>query len=162
MIVKGDITDIDCNYICQQNNCISVYPHSSSLTISNKLGVCPYSNRTSIGTKNLAIESHRPVLGTISIIQSPIKDVKVVCMFAQYSYGKPGSRYYYARNETFEFREKAFAECLRDMNNKISPHAVIAFPKNIGCGLAGGRWEIYMEMIESFAKDRIVKIVDYE
>ena len=34
--IKGDITKVKCDYICQQNNCIAVKPHGLSLTIARK------------------------------------------------------------------------------------------------------------------------------
>ena len=158
MNVKGDIFDIECDYICQQCNCIAVKPHGLSLKIRSKLGVCPYSVRTAEGSMNLAIKNDRPDLGSIDIIQSPVKNVKVVCMFAQYSYGKPASCYYYSRDETFESREHAFSQCLEAM--EILPKdAVIAFPYRIGCGLAGGRYKNYLKMIKQFAKDREGKVI---
>ena len=154
MIVKGDIFKTECNYICHQCNCIAVKPHGLSFKIRSELGVCPYSSRTNTeGRHNLAIKADRPDLGSISIIQSPIKNVKVVCMFGQYSYGKPGSHFYYARNETFESRERAFSDCLKEME-RIPKDAVIAFPYKIGCGLAGGNFDRYYKMIERFAEGR--------
>ena len=79
-------------------------------------------------------------------------------MFAQYSYGKPGSYYFYARNETFESRENAFSQCLEAMD-RIPKDAVIAFPYRIGCGLAGGNFKNYLKMIEELAKDREGKVI---
>ena len=93
--IKGDITKVKCDYICQQNNCIAVKPHGLSLTIAREMGVCPYSRRRADGKKNLAIEEDRPPLGRILTEKSPFKDVHVICMFAQYSYGTPQSQYYY-------------------------------------------------------------------
>ena len=57
--IKGDITKVKCDYICQQNNCIAVKPHGLSLTIAREMGVCPYSRRRADGKKNLAIEEDR-------------------------------------------------------------------------------------------------------
>ena len=37
--IKGDITKVKCDYICQQNNCIAVKPHGLSLTIAREMGV---------------------------------------------------------------------------------------------------------------------------
>ncbi|ATE87173.1 Appr-1-p processing protein [Shrimp hemocyte iridescent virus] len=159
--IKGDITNIECDYICQQNNCIAVKSHGLSETIEKKLKACPYSRRTPVPGKNLAIPEHRPKLGQILTIQSPVKNVKVVCMFAQFSYGKVGSFYYYARDETKESRADAFQKCLNKMNKRIPSEKVVAFPKYIGCGLAGGDWNVYYKMIENFSKDRNVLIVNY-
>jgi hypothetical protein len=89
------------------------------------------------GRSNLAISEHRVPLGKILIEKSPVNDVNVVCMFAQYSYGKAGSSSYYAKDETYTNREAAFAACLRKMDKRIPQDAVIAFPKFIGCGMGG-------------------------
>lgn len=163
--IKGDITKIECDYICQQCNCIAVRPHGLSKTIADKLKVCPYSRREADGNKNLAIPSDRPPLGSLLTEKSPIKDVSVICMFAQYSYGTPG-QYYYSRNETFADRELYFQKCLDIINRrikkkKIKEDAVIAFPKRIGCGLAKGNWNNYYKMIENFSIGKNVLLVDY-
>lgn len=63
--IKGDITKVKYDYICQQNNCIAVKPHGLSSIIATELGVCPYSRRRADGKKNLAIEEDRPPLGRI-------------------------------------------------------------------------------------------------
>ena len=176
VIIKGNIFEINCDYICQQCNCITVLPygydragnpinpHGFSFDIKSKLGVCPYSLRRTIeGRKNIAIETDRPPLGSISIIQSPVKDVKVINMFAQYGFltpymysYKPGSKYYWSgvKHETFEYREDAFFDCLVEMLDMIPKEAVIAFPYKIGCGLAGGNWNNYFKMIQQFAEER--------
>ena len=118
--IKGDITKVKCDYICQQNNCIAVKPHGLSLTIAREMGVCPYSRRRADGKKNLAIEEDRPPLGRILTEKSPFKDVHVICMFAQYSYGTPQSQYYYSRDETYKTREEAFKK-LRERITQITP-----------------------------------------
>ena len=160
--IKGDITKVKCDYICQQNNCIAVKPHGLSLTIAREMGVCPYSRRTADGKKNLAIEEDRPPLGRILTEKSPFKDVHVICMFAQYSYGTPQSQYSYSRDETYKTREEAFKKCLYRINKRVKKDAKIAFPKYIGCGLASGDWNNYLSMIEEFAVDRDVIIVEYD
>jgi len=123
--------------------------------------VCPYACRTPLKGRNLAIPEHRVPLGKILIEKSPVNDVNVVCMFAQYSYGKVGSSSYYAKDETYTGREAAFAKCLRKMDKRIPRDAVVAFPKFIGCGMGGGSWTRYKPMIEKFAINRNVLLVDF-
>jgi len=130
-------------------------------TIASKLRVCPYACRTPLKGRNLAIPEHRVPLGKILIEKSPVNDVNVVCMFAQYSYGKVGSSSYYAKDETYTGREAAFAKCLRKMDKRIPRDAVVAFPKFIGCGMGGGSWTRYKPMIEKFAINRNVLLVDF-
>ena len=123
--------------------------------------MCPYACRTPLKGRNLAIPEHRVPLGKILIEKSPVNDVNVVCMFAQYSYGKVGSSSYYAKDETYTGREAAFAKCLRKMDKRIPRDAVVAFPKFIGCGMGGGSWTRYKPMIEKFAINRNVLLVDF-
>jgi len=148
-------------YICHQTNCIGCYPAGLAKTIASKLRVCPYACRTPLKGRNLAIPEHRVPLGKILIEKSPVNDVNVVCMFAQYSYGKVGSSSYYAKDETYTGREAAFAKCLRKMDKRIPRDAVVAFPKFIGCGMGGGSWTRYKPMIEKFAINRNVLLVDF-
>lgn len=161
--INGDITEIECDYICQQNNCIAVKPHGLSKAIFEKLKVCPYSKRQPMpNRKNLAIVDHRPELGSIEIIKSPMKNVSVICMFAQYSYGKVNDIYYFSRSETKKSREKAFEKCLAAINKTIDQDSIIAFPKYIGCNLAEGIWDNYYKMITIFSENRNVIIVNFK
>jgi len=159
--VKGDITEVKCDYVCHQTNCIGCHPAGLAKTIASKLHVCPYARRTPIKGRNLAIPEHRVPLGKILIERSPVRDVNVVCMFDQYSYGKAGSSSYYAKDETYAQREAAFTKCLKKMDRRIPQDSVVAFPKYIGCGMGGGSWPRYRHMIEEFAINRNVLLVDF-
>ena len=67
--------------------------------------------------------------------------------------------------ETEEIREMAFKKCLNEMDRLIPQEAKIYFPEMIGCRLAGGNWVLYgnwdnyKKMIEKFAENRNVTIV---
>ena len=84
---------------------------------------------------------------------------QVVCMFAQWAPGKPGhfDRYYpSSHNDTALNRLQWFCQCLREIDeNKDIDGLPIAFPYNIGCGLAGGNWSLYREALDH-AKTEIV------
>ena len=114
--------------------------------------------------------SDQPTLGSIEIIEK--NDVSVVCLYAQYGYGainkfpnlKINSHaldgYEQGIIETEDVRQAAFQKCLEEMNNKIPQDSLIAFPRLIGCRLAGGRWSIYRNMIAKFGQNRNVVIID--
>jgi O-acetyl-ADP-ribose deacetylase (regulator of RNase III) len=156
--VKGDITEIKCDYLCQQTNCVGTYPGGLAKTIAEKLGVNPYKLRTpSPGRRNFAITKDHNRMGDVTITKSPVKDVKVVCMFAQYYPGKIDPKI-----ESMAEREDAFEVCLRKMDREIPRNATIAFPKYIGCGIAGGIWENYLRKITKFSINRNVYVVDYD
>ena len=58
-------------------------------------------------------------------------------------------------NDSKQLREKWFADGLSELsqhNAFAQPHQSVAFPIEIGCGLAGGDWESYRKMIQVFAE----------
>ena len=62
--------------------------------------------------------------------------------------------------ETKEIREKAFQKCLDGIDRLIPQEAIIYFPEMIqGCRLADGNWDSHKKMIEKFAENRNVIIV---
>lgn len=72
---------------------------------------------------------------------------KVINMIAQYHPGSSG--------ESFIDNESArlgyFQKCLNEIS-KLQ-FSSIAFPYKIGCGLAGGSWDDYYGLIESWSKN---------
>jgi len=70
----------------------------------------------------------------------------VVHMFAQYYPGKC-----IIPTDDAESRIEWFEECLTDISSQNMIKS-IAFPKRIGCGLAGGDWDIYRECLKNFAQ----------
>jgi hypothetical protein len=75
-------------------------------------------------------------------------------MFSQDNYGYDGSRF-----TSYD----AFAKCLEAMRDRLPKYATIGFPKNIGCGLGGGNWNIISTMIEEIlGKDYEVYIYEYD
>ena len=60
----------------------------------------------------------------------------------------------YGRNSCYTDYE-AFQKCLDEqryvLNNTYSREYVVAFPYKIGCGLAGGDWNIILPMLEKFS-----------
>jgi hypothetical protein len=79
----------------------------------------------------------------------------VINLMGQYSPGKV------TKNETAEMREKWFTDCLNEIL-KIHDLESIGFPYNIGCGLAGGDWKNYYEMIEQFAEKTKAVVTIYQ
>lgn len=86
---------------------------------------------------------------------------KIINMMAQYEKGKPN------QNSHWEFdsakcREKWFYQCMLSVV-KLEGINSIAFPYLIGCGLAGGDWDHYCDMIRKFSKaNPHIKFVMYK
>ena len=118
--------------------------------------------------KQFAIAQDRSVPGTITVKRPPAvafgsqKPPTVVSLFGQFEMGAAGK---YARlplpegGETKCIREQWFATALqafavwvqRQPQQVPGTRLSIAFPHQIGCGLAGGDWVRYRAMIEAFA-----------
>jgi len=161
----GDITKLDVDVIVQQCNCLTVNSHGLSEVISNELGVNIYSHRTHVpGTKNLACARDRGMPGTCVMADNETRShsnvctpKRVACLLAQYAPGKSGRFYAKAvadaglkddaaeRISWFRLALKELGEVIREDGTRN-----VAFPKFIGCGLAGGDHETYMAAVAEF------------
>lgn len=138
-IINGNLLDSNHKYICQQCNCVTFTSKGLALNIARKW---KWGDIYSIRKKNGS-----DIPGTIKVIGDENKNV--ICMFAQYCPGKPGyyEKYYDRKySDNYENRKRYFEECL----NKIEGMNIkeIAMPYKIGCGLAGGKWKDYKQILE--------------
>lgn len=130
------ILDVDVQIIAQQCNCVSKTGKGLSADIAKTF---PHADFYSSRSKT-------SIPGTIEVRGG--KDLQWVCaMYAQYHPGPPSAR----NNDTDVNRVKWFAECLNRIS-RIKNLRHIAFPDQIGCGLARGDWSIYYSMLYSFAE----------
>lgn len=90
------------------------------------------------------------LLGTVRIDTAPVElkgqRITVFSMYGQCYGGKPGNPGDFSAD-----REANFAKALTDIRTKAPNLESIAFPENIGCGIGGGDWRRYEEMILDFA-----------
>ena len=88
------------------------------------------------------------LLGTVRIDKDPERatTVTVFSIYGQRYGGKPGNR-----ADSSADREQYFASALADIQRKVPDLKSIAFPENIGCGIARGIWPNYEQMILNFA-----------
>jgi hypothetical protein len=77
-------------------------------------------------------------------------------MYAEYY---PGISKY--NNDTKQHRITWFQECLNQIS-QINNIASIAMPYNIGCGAAGGDWDVYFQMINNFANNYQIHVTLYK
>jgi O-acetyl-ADP-ribose deacetylase (regulator of RNase III) len=184
-VVEGNILDAKEKYIAQQCNCLTVRSHGLSKSIISKWDYGdPYGKRKQLGNRNLAVENDRDKPGTIRILSdSNNKDSKnIICMFAQWCPGPPNeiSKYKSYPNkdqrsfkvktlssllpnfkiDTRQNRVKWFKECLDEI--KKLDIKKVAFPYQIGCGLAKGNWTTYYNMIKEFEQDSGIKCTIYK
>lgn len=167
-IIEGDLIEADADVIAQQCNCLTVRPHGLSMYIKENMGVDPYGKRKKLGNRrNLAVEEDRSKIGSIVLYGKKNRRPRyVACMYAQFAPGKPHSYYQDicqqhvdpVTNEVIDDsktnREMWFGRCLEKLERQMIKLECnkIAFPYQIGCGLAGGSWPTYKDMITCWAQ----------
>lgn len=119
-------------YICHQCNCLS---RGDGRGLARDIFLSfpeanVYRKRHSVG--------YYSTPGTVDVFM--FEEVNVVNLYAQYSY----------RKSTKEPREKWFLMCLEKLATVVDQP--VYFPWKIGCGLGGGDWAVYRDMIETFAE----------
>ena len=130
--VTGDLLDFSIdNYIVHQCNCVTTTPKGLSQSIFAKFPDADiYSDGTIRKMGDIIIRGH------------------VINLLGQYY---PSKAKYPNDNELL--RIKAFKNGLNKIAKQITLTCNIAFPYKIGCGLAGGKWPVYEEMIKEFANN---------
>jgi O-acetyl-ADP-ribose deacetylase (regulator of RNase III) len=137
--ITGDLLDATEKYIAHQTNCVS---RGMAAGIARDIfDKYPYSNIYANRTKN-------ETPGTIDIRGNGDDQRFVINMNAQHYPGS--SRYSESAIDDLEYRRKYFHQCLLKIS-KIDNLESIAFPFKIGCGIAGGNWDHYLKMLETFA-----------
>lgn len=150
--IEGDLLEAKDKYIAHQTNCIMkghagglakhiFYKYPWSDTYMNRMEESPF--------------------GEISIFGNGQDKRYVINMNAQRYPGQASHPVHaiYGR-DSVNSREKAFKACLKQIQ-LIPDLESIAFPFQIGCGLAGGNWQVYKKMIEDFSDSTDAKVVIY-
>lgn len=148
--VKGNLLDSDCDVICHQVNCQGVMRSGIAKQIRERWPKVYETYRNRYDRQLRSLSPLDSLLGIVDMVH--IGNNKwVFNMYAQHRYGYDGKRY-----TSYE----AFADCLEQIRYRTMPEETIGFPKNIGCGLGGGNWNVISALIEEFLGDRNVYIYE--
>jgi O-acetyl-ADP-ribose deacetylase (regulator of RNase III) len=154
-ILKGNLLTCDHHMIVQQSNCITtvgkgLYPEIAAVYPYSDV----YSERTTIfSTKHratpLATDDTRDIPGTCKLSHpSTDSDGPIVAhLFGQYAVGRS--------KEKKALRVNYFKDALDDLTIKLTALdnvKTIAFPYKIGCGMGGGCWKVYCNMLNTWTK----------
>lgn len=137
-IINQSLLEANTKYIAHQCNCKSNNFAGLAKSIFTKF---PYSN-----TYKDRIYTGYNFPGRIDVLGNGEENRFVINMYVQFWPGKPGKDIY----DTNEYRIKYLKQCLSKIA-EISDLESIGFPYNLGCGLAGGNWKEYSEVLEIFA-----------
>lgn len=140
---KGDLFASDCNIVCHQCNCKGAYNAGIAKTIRTLYPVAytVFMERYNAGEAKLGEIDIVPFLKADGDIRY------IINMYAQYAYGYGDKHTDYV----------AFQTCLNQVRNFIdlfnNDVIKLGFPAKIGCGLAGGDWNIVRKIIEDTFAD---------
>lgn len=145
-IIDGDLLETDCKIIAHQVNCIGLMEHGVAKQIRDKFPGS-YAIYKSVCQAAEDLMKPKELLG-INLGCSLGSSRKIlVHMFAQYDRGT-GLRTDY----------DALAACLQDLKSIAEKNQVyeVALPYKVGCGLAGGDWNLVFRLIESIFGESLV------
>lgn len=153
---KGNLLESDCDYICQQVNCMGKMNSGIAKQIREKWPIV-YQNYMAKCNFSHPSGYIRPelLLGDIQIVGlwDDYNETKfhqsVINMYSQLNYGYDGRRY-----TSYD----AFWNCVNLIKQSVPTDKKIGFPYNIGCGLGGANWNVILAMIDTVLADYTVEI----
>jgi O-acetyl-ADP-ribose deacetylase (regulator of RNase III) len=150
--IKGDITESDCEVIAHGVNCQNVMGSGVAKALFDKWPKVKenYHNQIDVDYMLGILDEPFQLLGTMQVV-SVEKDKYVLNCFTQLHYGASGDLFL-SYDALIQSLERAYRFCRALEVNEI------ALPK-IGCGLAGGDWNIVTAILNSvFPNDFKVKV----
>lgn len=140
MVLKGDLLDANCKFIAHQVNCKGVMGGGIAKQIKNK-----FPNVYNEYIKTLECNGADNMFGKSLIVRAYNGRYfkYIVNIFGQYDYG-------FGLQTNYEKFEEAFIDAIKKIR-EITKHdtVYIAIPYKIGCGLAGGNWNIVKPILEN-------------
>jgi len=158
--VSGNLLDATEKYIAQQCNCNTLTAHGLSQTIADRWSYGDVYSDRKRKSPNSTTEPDEP--GSVILTEPGPGETgpTILHMMAQWTPSRPGnySKYYPRTHvDSRENRVKWFKQCLDIIDSNVDD--VVAMPDHIGCGLAGGDWKIYRQMLEECrTKIRLYKL----
>lgn len=131
---KGDLLDLDANIICHQVNCLGIMGGGIALQIKKKWPLV-FEQYKEYCDKH--IEAPEEMLG--KAFMSPADGRWVANIFSQFGVGTDQQQTDYA---SIEEGIKDLFTWICKSRNALGNEISIGIPKNYGCGLGGGDWNI--------------------
>lgn len=139
---NGDLLSSGCNMICHQVNCKGVMNAGIAKTIRKK-----YPQVYKVFIASFCEKYNK--LGNIDVVYIQPDHLFIINLYAQFNYRPTG---------VVHTDYDAFRKCLGEIKTEVTDHFAahgkpsggfrIGFPDHIGCGLAGGNWDIVRGIIE--------------
>lgn len=156
-IVRGNLLTAPEQYICHQCNCVSSRAaHLAASMFAHFPHANIYLPRATRNRDDPLPPGEGP--GDIIVRGDGVKERYVIALLAQYFPGKP--RYPDSGKDSYRVRQRYFREALQKVK-MIPGIQSLGLPWQIGCGAAGGDWEVYQGIIEDVLGDSGINVVCY-
>lgn len=139
-LFRGNILSSTADVICHQVNCKGVMGAGLAKQIKAKYP------ELFTQYKSMCAEYGYMLLGDVFLYKA--EGQFVANLFAQNGFGR--DKRYTDYN--------AFRNCLKSLKKVVSEDKKVAFPYNIGCGLAGGDWDTIYSIIKEEMSDYQIEI----
>lgn len=146
-VVNGNILNAKENIIGHQVNCMGVMGAGLAKQLRNKSEII-YSNYKYW----CQIKPKEELLGSVQFVRVA-QNKYVANIFGQYGYGRDGQYTNYKALRSGLSELKDFAQ-----QNDLT----VALPYGIGCGLAGGEWDIVYRIIDEVFQDYGVTLYKFK
>jgi O-acetyl-ADP-ribose deacetylase (regulator of RNase III) len=155
-LIEGDIFESNAKFIAHQCNCMTDRAaHLAQAVFEHYPWADIYSPRAGISQR--PVEGEEP--GNIIIRGNGLDQRYVINMLGQLFPGR--SKYPDSDKDGLITRQFYFRNCLLKIC-KIPDLDSIAFTYKIGCGAAGGEWDVYEKLIDIFASKIQAKVLVYQ
>jgi len=156
--VAGDIVAATEQFIVHQCNCVSKAGKGLSQTVFTRF---PYADVYAARARTRSDDKSK--VGTVIVSGDGSGSKRYVVNLLGQIY--PGGPKY--ANDSAEKRVKWFEQALTQLAGIVQEKggdkaATVAFPYKIGCGLAGGSWPQYEQLIERFAERSGAQVSIYQ
>lgn len=155
---NGDLLNSAAFVIVHQTNCVTRRSHGLAASVFRKWPATDIYRERGGSSPNISSICDRGVPGSL-IIKKRDSNKFVANLMGQVAPGKPGAwaaRYQIdPQTDTAERRLQYFKNGLDELRKFVVDRNIttVAMPWMIGCGLAGGDWAKYQQIIEDFAND---------
>ena len=138
-VIKGNLLEIESGIICHQVNCKGVMGAGLAKSLREKYPVC-------FTSYHRYCKEGKFKLGMVQFCK--VNPVLYICnMAGQDGYGTQ------SRQTDYE----ALASCLTKLHAKsIELNLTPYLPYKLGCGLAGGDWNVVSKMIEQYCPNAVI------
>lgn len=133
--------------VIHQVNCFGVMGTGFAKYVKERQPGC-YSDYKEKCTRFALKHRLRDLLGTIQVYEDCEINLTIVNMFSQFRYG---------RDQQYTDYD-AMRSCLEKVRRRFPEDRIVA-PYMIGCGAAGGDWDVVSSMLKEFRIDTSTEIV---